>query len=103
MVEQRRLDEALLYVEASLDRRVDPEALSLKGSVLLAKGNRTAAIPVLEEAIRLDPTMVFAEYNLAGAYALSGRMEDARNAVRSVLEKDPTYADAQRLAQSLGL
>lgn len=103
MVEQRRLDEALFYVDASLDRRIDPEALSLKGSVLLAKGNRPDAIIALEEAMRLDPTLVFTEYNLAGAYALSGRMEDARKAVQSVLRKDPTYRDAQRLAQSLGL
>ncbi|NNE33975.1 MAG: tetratricopeptide repeat protein, partial [Rhodothermales bacterium] len=102
MVEQRRLDEALLYVDAALDRDSSAEALSLKGSVLLAKGLRAQAIPVLESALQLNPESIPTGYNLAGAYALSGRIADARALVEDILRRDPGNADARRLAESLG-
>ena len=101
MVEQRRLDEALAYVDASLDRAVTAEALGLKGSVLLARNEAAAAIPILEQARQLDPSSVPTEYNLAGAYAMMGRRSDALQAIESVLRKEPQNQAASALRSSL--
>lgn len=103
MVEQRRLPEALDYVEASLERLETGLALELKGSVLLAMGRNADAIPVLQRAIEMNPQSANALYNLAGGFALTGRREEAREMVRRVLAIRPDHPGAVQLGRSLGM
>ena len=103
MVEQRRLPEALAYVDASLDRKETGTALELKGSVLLAMGRNEQAIPVLERAVAINPQAVNALYNLAGGLARLGRRDDAREIVARILTIRPDHAAARQLGRSLGM
>lgn len=103
MVEQRRLPEALAYVDASLDRKETGTALELKGSVLLAMSRSEEAIPVLERAVAINPRAVNALYNLAGGLALVGRRDEARDTVTRLLAIRPDHAAARQLGRSLGM
>lgn len=103
MVEQRRLPEALAYVDASLDRKETGTALELKGSVLLAMGQNAEAVTVLERAVELNPNAVNALYNLAGGLALIGRRDEARETVTHLLSIRPDHPAARQLGRSLGM
>jgi tetratricopeptide (TPR) repeat protein len=102
MVEQRRLPEALVYVDASLDRLETVLGLELKGSVLLASGKNDEAIPVLRRAVELRPGNVNTMYNLAGGLALTGKREEARQLVQQILSLNPDHAGAIQLGRSIG-
>ena len=103
MVEQRRLEEALQYVGASLDRGESTLAHELRGSVLLALGRTTDAVPALERAVELDPQNVNAMYNLAGAHALSGSRDEARQMIERLRAIRPDHEGARQLGRSLGM
>jgi tetratricopeptide (TPR) repeat protein len=103
MVEQRRLREALEYVDVSLDRGESTVAHELRGSVLLALGRTADAQPALERAIELNPNNVNAMYNLAGALAMAGSREDARLTIERLLAIRPDHEGARQLGRSLGM
>lgn len=98
-----RLNDALVYANASLDRGENAAALSLSGAILLQQGNATEAIPRLERAVALDGRLVQAQYNLAGAYFMANRPEDTRRAVRTYREKFGTHPGIEALAAQVGL
>ncbi len=101
LARQQRFDEALPYFEMS--NRIEPsaEAERMIGSILLNRGDRSAALPHLEAAVRLNPENVQGLYNLSGAYALLGRHADARTTLNELLRRAPDHAAARRLAASL--
>ncbi|MDX1420556.1 MAG: tetratricopeptide repeat protein [Rubricoccaceae bacterium] len=94
--------EAAPLFEAALAR--DPDAapaLGMLGAIRLSGGERAEAVRLLERAHRLAPTNTQFLYNLAGAYALTDRIEDARRAAQEVLRLDPDHTSARMLLQSL--
>jgi Flp pilus assembly protein TadD len=60
-------------------------ALRVMGQVRLARGDDAGAVPLLERAIRADPTDASLLFNLGGAYANLGRAAEACAAWRAVL------------------
>ena len=79
----------------------DAMASSMLGALILNRGAAPEALPHLERAARLAPRDAQALYNLAGAYALTGRTSQARDAGRRVLELQPGHAGASALLASL--
>ena len=71
------------------------------GSILLQRGDRAAGIEHLARAVALDPRDTVALYNLAGAYALDGQYDRARQAAARLLQLRPDHADGRRLLASL--
>lgn len=59
------------------------------------------AIGMLEEAVRLDPLSVKARLVLAEACRRTGRLEEAREAVRDALKLDPGHREANALQKEL--
>ncbi len=98
---QRRYDEALTYFLVSNDIEESAMAQRMIGSILLERGDRNTAIEHLTRAVALDPENQQALYNLSGAYALAGQLEQARETVMRLLQLAPEHQDGRRLLASL--
>jgi len=106
MAQERSRPELFAEAEATFReaRARDPRdaaAASMLGALLLNRRAAEEAVPHLESATTLAPRDVQALYNLAGAYALIGRADDARAAGRRVLAIEPGHAGATALLGSL--
>lgn len=97
----RQYDEAEQYVLASLERAESAEGLRILGSLLLNRQQPEQAIIQLERAVQLAPSDAITRYNLAGAYALVGRMGEARIMGQAALDLAPENAEIQRFLASL--
>lgn len=97
----RQYDEAEQYVLASLERAESPEGRRMLGSLLLNNNRPVDAIPHLERAVELAPEDAISRYNLAGAYALAGRLAEAREMATSALRLAPNNVDIRRFLDSL--
>ncbi len=95
-MKEGRLDDArkLLEHELAIDPNY-PDAVARMGQVLSALGAPDRAIPYLERATASDLTEA-SLMALATAYLATGRPQDAESALRRVLERAPTRADAMR-------
>ena len=97
-----RQAEAEAAYEAALERDPDTaHALGMLGAIRLSRGRRAEAVTLLERAHRLLPTNTQFLYNLAGAYALTDRIDEAREAASDVLRLDPAHVSARMLLESL--
>ncbi len=78
------------------DRRRDddPKDLLTRGSRALERRRLDEAIPLLEEARRLDPESIPARLNLGAAYHLSGRHSDAIGHFEAALAAEPENVTA---------
>lgn len=79
-----------------LERRLsgnpaDPEALFLKGAVLLEQGDDNAAAAAFRELNRLYPSLPEPYNNLSAIYARQGDFERARQVLRQAAERAPDY------------
>jgi tetratricopeptide (TPR) repeat protein len=84
----------------------NPLALAYLGDTEIKLNHPAAAVPYLEHALRLQPTIAIAHLDLGIAYAAGGRKEDALRELKSA-EKlnpgDPTvHWNLGRLYQSIG-
>ena len=97
-----RLGEAERAFEAAAERDADSATPpSMLGAIALERGETARAIELLERARSLDARNPQTLYNLSGAYALSGRYADAREAAEAVLALQPDHARARALLSSL--
>jgi tetratricopeptide (TPR) repeat protein len=77
-----RLDRAVSAFEAALEAYPDfEEALVGLGRTLVAAGQATAALPVLQKAVALKPTDQVAYYQLARAYGRIGNEDEQQKAL----------------------
>ncbi len=84
------LEQASVEFQAALDLREDmPEALIGMGNVHIAQGDYTAAVQVLQRAVRQAPNSSEAYYALAEAYAQSGDVSQACEAYSRFKELNP--------------
>lgn len=93
---------ARLYLEqGALVWRADhPEALYRLGVHQANTLRYEAARTTFRTALRVDPGMTEARLDLAQAYALEGRPEDARTVLKEAVRRDPTrYAVARRMQE----
>ena len=68
-----------------------------RGNGLLEKGDAAVAIDVYSQALRLSPESTDVRLNLANAYLLADRPDDAARMCRQTLELDPNSAAAYYL------
>jgi Tfp pilus assembly protein PilF len=62
---------------------------------MLEAGNATEARPLLEDALKYDPSNVLVHLNLGDAYRLLGKPKDALDHLTWVSRKDPSLPQAQ--------
>lgn len=82
-----------------------PEALVGLANVYMLRDDMAAAIDLLEQALDQTPNMREALFALGRAYAVAGRLEDARGTLRRFLETEPPAVwaqQAQEILASLG-
>jgi tetratricopeptide (TPR) repeat protein len=60
-----------------------------RGADLLQRGQAREAIPLLEQARRLDPDSVAAHINLGGAYVMAGRHKEAIPLLETARDAEP--------------
>lgn len=77
----------------------DANAHSRLGAVIMAQGRTNEAIPHMARAVALNPTLFEGYGNLAQAYTLAGRREDAIDAACRVLELRETPQTRAMFAQ----
>ena len=97
LADARRYHEAIPYFEAALDVKDTPDGHAGLGALHLALGDARTALPHLEAAARGLPSSASAMYNLAGAYALLGRWDEAGSAAATAQRLDPGRADVREL------
>lgn len=87
-----RVDDAVDPFEelARLLNLARPFALTTEGYNLLYAGELIRAIDIFESLTKIEPNNASHHYNLACAYALSNRLEDALTALAIALPLDPT-------------
>ena len=66
------------------------------GKALLGLGKVTDALPHLETAVRLDPTLAEARIDLGVAQARAGRLDEALATFQAAVEQVPDDIDARR-------
>ena len=72
------------------------------GLLLHAQGDSKGALSALHEAIRRDPSLPDLHYAIASVLRDLGRLGEAQEATRRVLELDPQHVQGQHLQKSLG-
>lgn len=97
LVDARRYREAVPYFQAALDVKETSDGHAGLGSLHLALGDATAALPHLEAAARGLPASASVHYNLAGGYALLQRWDEADRAAAAAERLDPARADVREL------
>jgi Flp pilus assembly protein TadD len=78
-----------------LEKTRHPEALNLKGALMLEMGNAHSAIDVLEESRQIDSRNASVLNNLGNAYLATGKSSKAIEAYRSAVILSPGMAEAQ--------
>ena len=74
--------------------RLAADSALRQGAALVASGQWDDARRAFERAIRWDPTLAVAHFNLGVALSVLGRSEDALQAYREALRLVPTLSDA---------
>jgi adenylate cyclase len=92
----KRHDDAMLAISKALDLSPNhPLAKAHLGMILTYGGQPEAAINVFKEAMRLSP--IYPDWflsELARAYFLTGRYDEATDALQQRLQRDPTSGEA---------
>jgi len=97
LLKAHRLEEARVAVERAVTHS-DPRAIQLPmargalGVIYLKTHEYNEAIVQLQQAIAADGALWAARYNLACAYARTGRLADAYDVLQALLAKQPQYA-----------
>ena len=97
LLKAHRLEEARAAVERAVTHS-NPQAIQLPmargalGVIYLKTHEYNEAIAQLQQAIAADGTLWAAQYNLACAYARTGRLANAYGVLEALLAKQPQYA-----------
>lgn len=81
--------------EARAEREREARELFRQGTDVGTRGDLEGAIPLLQRAIQLDPSLADAHYNLAIAYGKLQRIDAAIPAIREAIRLRPDDAEAQ--------
>jgi Flp pilus assembly protein TadD len=96
------LEVAEAHFRESLAIKPQPAILNDLGFVLERQGLTEEAAEAYRKAIKLEPGLASAHYNLGSSLARSGKLADAEKHLRTALKADPKSAAAhQELAQVL--
>jgi|GEM_PF-514197 len=95
LVARTELDSAQM-VFADIVRKDSTQYTALLGlaEINLRKRRLDAAIPYLQRAIRAEPGRVEASFQLAQVYRMLRREDDARDLLKKIVDKFPTYTPA---------
>ena len=82
------------YKEAVFIDPKNARAHALFGTLQSKDGDHDNAIKSLETAVALEPNNIDIRYNLALAYEVAGRKDEAKIQYQKVLEEDPNHKEA---------
>lgn len=98
LLEAERLDEACPLAERLVQMRPkDATFRNLLGVIHRRRGDMTKAIATFREALRLDPRLFSAAFNLARCQYLAGDFAAAIEGFRKLTRQNPKHAEALRL------
>ena len=83
------------------DKPKDSDAETDLAKLLVAHGDKQAAISLLEDAVKDDPTNSVAHYQLSGLYRQAGRTADAQHEMEILLHEDPKSPSITQYRQIL--
>ena len=92
-----------LYEQALARDSMNVDANAMLGALALQAGALPQGTRFLERAVEADPATPQPLYNLAGAYAMQGRWDEAEAASRRLLQIAPDEPSYQRLAEGVRL
>jgi len=91
------------YVERAYSTTPSASNSFSVGLLTLQDKNPQGAIPFLDQAVRLDPTMLVAMYQLSLAYGLSRDLERARDVAARLRRIQPGYPGLVEWMEALGM
>lgn len=94
-IQQGRFADADTAARAALnDPQTAPLANAIVGALKLQQKDAVGSLPYLKKAVQLRPSLIGAELNLAQAYSLLGKQDDALAAYYRVLQQDASNNSA---------
>jgi len=101
LLQQNRLAEAEALYRQLLPDTADASVPANLGAICGASGRLAEAVPLLEQALGLDPQHLSALTNLAQALCQQGHWEQAEPLLHRALERDPNHLQALNRLRSL--
>lgn len=95
--------DALDDLDAVPDAERDADWYAVRGEVLMAEGDRDAAVQAFERALELDGRHYGATTGLAAAEAQAGNLPAARRLAQSAIDIDPDRPEAHLLYATLNI
>ncbi|MCX8017269.1 MAG: PEP-CTERM system TPR-repeat protein PrsT [Rhodocyclaceae bacterium] len=94
-LQQKKFEQAMAAIDR-LEKKQEgsPVPHNLRGTVLLAKGDKAKARASFEQALSLDPTFFPAAAHLARLDLIDKQPEQARRRFQAILAKDPQHVQA---------
>ena len=97
-----RMDEALAcYRAAHAIAPHDAEVMSLMGLALLHSNQEVEALPLLAQAVQIEPEQIGFRLNLAEGFVRANRYDDALRELQVVAAAEPRNERAQRMARDI--
>ena len=94
-LKQGEIDDAQQLCASALNENAsDANFLGLMGAILLKKDDARAAVPYLEDAVRIVPGFAQAHEDLGSAYYYLGNAEKAKTCLEKALEINPRLESA---------
>jgi tetratricopeptide (TPR) repeat protein len=95
MRQGKRLEAADVNAEVLKENPNDNDALGVKATLLLDKGDVTHALADLQQVVTHAPDNFVARFNLGRAYVLHNEVEQARQQFQKAIELHPDYIPAR--------
>ena len=71
------------------------------GNIYFTTGQRSAAIYFWEKSLEIKPDQIDARFNLGYAYYMEGKLKEAAEHLKKVLEQDPKNAKARIVLEKM--
>lgn len=102
LFQARDYSRSLEFSRLVFERSRSFKSLVFFGWTLAKLGRHGESLPLLEEAVRMNPETFWGYYHLAYAYKYAGKRAEAVTMFREVLKRRPDFPEIEQQLRSLG-
>jgi len=102
LFQARDYSRSLEFSRLVFERSRSFKSLVFLGWTLAKLGRHEQSLPLLEEAVRMNPDTFWGYYHLGYAYQYAGKRAEAAAMFREVLKRRPDFPEIEQQLRSLG-